>query len=148
MAARARPLAASPCHGWHQGQETEAKLGPMNGCGAGGLGPNGAADQLMATKNEIGRTMEASNLLPKPPAAAAGLDLEGVEAGGDGGTVPASSSASQDSSAPSMPAMAAFRSPRFDPESEEREQREKGERARRGRGVEADRSFANGPLKG
>jgi hypothetical protein len=60
----------------------------MNDCSVGGLGLNGAMDQLMAAKNEIGRAMEVSNLLPKPPAAAAGLA----------------------SSSPSTPAMAAFRS--------------------------------------
>jgi hypothetical protein len=97
------------------------RLGPTGGCGAGGLRPDGASDRPMAVDNEVGRPMEASSLLPKPPAAAAGLALEGVGAGGEegGGSVPAPSSASWNSSSPSTPAMAAAVAGDGDGEQEE-----------------------------
>jgi hypothetical protein len=68
--------------------------------GAWSLGPDEPADQPTAVENEVRRPMEARSLLPKPPAAAVGLALAGVEASGEecGGSVLAPSSASRNSS--------------------------------------------------
>jgi hypothetical protein len=59
------------------------RRGPTDGYSAGGLGPDEAANRPMAAENEVGRPMEASSLLPKPPAATVGLALAGVKASGE-----------------------------------------------------------------